>query len=246
MAKRRMLSVSLLEADCFYDLTAMTQTLYLHLNLNADDDGLVDNFRSIMRNLKASSRNLSTLIEEGYVIELTKHVIAITHWRQHNQIKSDRYTPTTHKELMSMLRLDENLRYFKASEGIFGDNCAPQDSIDKDSKVKGRIDKSREAQVSTDEVRIGEVMEEKEKKDNLSLSHTYIHSEEASPPSKQTEVNLPPPSNILNLIKLYYMSVHHTTDVSEFISFCEERDWIGIDGESIIENYKKYVDLWQH
>ena len=42
MAKRRMFSISLMESDEFYELSALTQALYFHLNLNADDDGIVD------------------------------------------------------------------------------------------------------------------------------------------------------------------------------------------------------------
>ena len=84
MAKRRMFSISLMESDEFYELSALTQALYFHLNLNADDDGIVDKVKSIMRDLGASSKNYSALINNGYIIELGKKAIAITHWHHHN------------------------------------------------------------------------------------------------------------------------------------------------------------------
>ena len=156
MAKRRMLSIDFCESDSFYELSSLCQALYFHLNLNADDDGLVDNVKSIMRDLKATKRNYQTLVDEGYIIELSKKVVAITNWHQHNRIKSDRYTPTDYVDLMRLLERDEKGRYFKASEVIFGDICAPQDRLGKDS-----IGKDSTVKVSTDKGSIAEVREEK-------------------------------------------------------------------------------------
>ena len=157
MAKRRMLSIDFCESDRFYELSSLSQALYFHLNLNADDDGFVDNVKSVMRDLKATKRNYQTLVDEGYIIELSHKVVAITNWHQHNRIKSDRYTPTDYVDLMKLLDQDEKGRYFKAREVFFGDICAPQDSIGKDSIGKDRIVK-----VSTDKGSIAEVREENE------------------------------------------------------------------------------------
>ena len=109
MAKRRMLSIDFCESDSFYELSSLCQALYFHLNLNADDDGLVDNVKSIMRDLKATKRNYQTLVDEGYIIELSHKVVAITNWHQHNRIKSDRYTPTDYVDLMRLLERDEKV-----------------------------------------------------------------------------------------------------------------------------------------
>ena len=245
MAKRRMFSISIMESDCFYELSALTQALYFHLCLNADDDGLVDNVRSVMRDLKAPSKTLQILLKEGYIIELGKNVIAITHWRQHNQIKSDRYTPTTHKELKKKLCLDEDNRYFKASEVIFGDNCDPQYSTDKDREVK----------ISTDNGSIAKFKEEKKKeeKDNISLLHTYIHSEALRLDEEQNSVNSPKKSSdadnlsnyaLITAIKLYFMKMYDKSYIDAFIEYYQARDWME-DGEKIsVENYKMYIDRW--
>ena len=239
MARRRMLSIALMESDGFYDLCPMTQLLYVHLNLNADDDGLVDKVRSIMRTLKASSKNQKQLIEEGYIIELSPKVIAITHWRQHNPIKSDRYTPTTYGGLMKLLGRDENSIYFKLSEDIFGDKCAPQDSIVKDSIDKGSTDKKSLCKRREDE--------EKTEENNLSLS--YIHSEAASQPeepasdvygNERTAIG----KELKNKIALYFMKKYKTMDIDGFVDYCEKLNWLGDEGESIKDNIGKYADRW--
>ncbi len=245
MAKRRMFSIPLMEADSFYELSALSQALYFHLNLNADDDGLVDNVRSVMRDLKATKNNLRQLIDEGYLIELNKKVVAITHWNQHNRIKSDRYTKTTYGELMSTLRRDENDRYFKASEVICGDICAPQDSIGKDSIVKDSTVK-----ISTDYGSIAEHSEEK-KRNNLSLLHTDLQAESASQNNERFGVFSDICSSSYRLsnafktaITLHFMKKYQTMDISGFLDYCESRNWVGDNGESMKENYREYADRW--
>ena len=56
MAKRRMLSVDLISSDAFCVLSSSAQMLYLHLNMNADDDGVVDKWKAILRYLRVKKR----------------------------------------------------------------------------------------------------------------------------------------------------------------------------------------------
>ena len=236
MAKRRMFSISLMEADSFYDLSPVTQALYFHLNLNADDDGLVDNVRSVMRDLKAPRKSFQLLVEEGYIIELDKKIVAITHWHQHNRIKSDRYTPTTHKELMNDLRRDENDRYFKASEVICGDICAPQDSIGKDSEVKVSTDKESVAEHRAEEKR--------EENKNNSLSLSYIQDCVASLPEPERVSDFLSHSSFLNAIRLYFMKKYQSLESTKFIEYYESKDWYSGTEKITVENYKRFVDEW--
>ena len=242
MAKRRMFSIALVEADSFYELSPLSQALYFHLNLNADDDGLVDNVRSVMRDLKASKNNLSQLIDGGYLIELDKKVMAITHWNQHNRIKGDRYTKTTYNELMSKLRRDENDRYFKASEDFFGNICAPQDRKGKDSTVEDSKAKESLAEHRAEEKR-------EEKKYN-SLFHTDIQTASASQNSADaTAINdLSIDSLTLqalkNNIRLYFMKKYNTVNTFGLIEHCEANNWLTEDGRPIAECYKDYAEEW--
>ena len=242
MAKRRMFSIALVESDSFYELSALSQALYFHLNLNADDDGLVDNVRSVMRDLKATKNNLSQLIDGGYLIELDKTVMAITHWNQHNRIKGDRYTKTTYNELMSKLRRDENDRYFKASEDFFGNICAPQDRKGKDSAVEDSKAKDRVVEHRAEEKR-------EEKKYN-SFFHTDIQTASASQNSADaTAINdLSIDSLTLqalkNNIRLYFMKKYNTVNTFGLIEHCEANNWLTEDGRPVAECYKEYAEEW--
>ena len=61
MAKRRMLSIDFCESDRFYMLSPTARMLYVHFILNADDDGFVDKWRSILRYLKIKSSMLDKI-----------------------------------------------------------------------------------------------------------------------------------------------------------------------------------------
>ena len=116
MAKRRMFSVEIMESDAFCVLPSSAQNLYFHLCMNADDDGFLDKWKSILRYLRIKSNMLDELIRTGYVIELGEEVILISDWRRHNTIRLDRYAKSSYNDLLDTLDKYPNGRYFKASE----------------------------------------------------------------------------------------------------------------------------------
>ena len=52
MANKRMFSQTITNSDRFLDMPQSTQLLYFQLGMQADDDGFLDNYNSIMRNVK--------------------------------------------------------------------------------------------------------------------------------------------------------------------------------------------------
>jgi hypothetical protein len=114
MAKRRMISVDILETDKFYRLTPSSQCLYVHMILNADDDGFVDNVESLIRVVGVERKYYRELVSREYLIEFESGVAVITHWKKMNKIRVDRYVPTDYTEELRMLTLDEKDRYIKA------------------------------------------------------------------------------------------------------------------------------------
>ena len=78
MAKRRMLTIPVVESDMFYDLSAAAQALYMHMNMNADDDGVVDRAKTIVGRMAIKKKMLYELIEGDYIIELEEGLYAIT------------------------------------------------------------------------------------------------------------------------------------------------------------------------
>lgn len=114
MAKRRMLDISIIESDRFRLLTPSAQALYLHLNMNADDDGIVDKWKSLLRCLAIRSEHLFTLINEEFVIPLPDNTLLIADWNVHNKIRRDRYVEGNHKDQLDTVLTQPNGRYFKA------------------------------------------------------------------------------------------------------------------------------------
>ena len=108
MAERRMFTKNITESDAFLDLSLSAQALYFHLSMSADDDGFVNNTRKIQRMLGCTDEDMSALISQGFVISFDSGVAVIVHWKQHNQIRKDRYRPTVYKKEMSMLSVNED------------------------------------------------------------------------------------------------------------------------------------------
>ena len=106
MANRRMFSKKIIDTDYFLDLPATTQVLYFHLALRADDDGFISAPKRIMRMIGSSEDDYKLLTAKGYVIPFNSGVCVIRHWRVHNYIQKDRYTPTFHKLEMSEVGMD--------------------------------------------------------------------------------------------------------------------------------------------
>ncbi len=118
MAQRRMFSKTITNSDSFLEMPDSSQNLYFHLSMNADDDGFVDNWKSIMRMTGHKEDDLKVLIAKQYIIPFDTGVIIIKHWRMNNYLRSDRYKGTVYKEELKNLSLDENLVYQMDTNGI--------------------------------------------------------------------------------------------------------------------------------
>ena len=116
MAKKRMFSVEIGESDAFCTMPSSAQSLYFHLCLNADDDGFVDKWKSILRYLKVRQPMLDLLIDQEYILEFPNDVLLVSDWRRHNTIKLDRYTESAYRYLLDTLERYPNGRYFKRSK----------------------------------------------------------------------------------------------------------------------------------
>lgn len=113
MAKKRMLSIPLVESDEFCKFPASTQAIYFHLNMNADDDGVVDNWQGVIKSINSKRSFLDPLIEKGYIITLESGALLIADWFESNTIRSDRYTSSRHARELDNFFLTPNGRYCK-------------------------------------------------------------------------------------------------------------------------------------
>ena len=140
MAQKRMFNNSVVGSDDFLEMPDSSQNLYFHLSMQADDDGFVDNWKSIMRMTGKKEDDLKILITKSFVIPFETGVLVIKHWRLNNYIQKDRYKETIYKEEKSMLSTDKSNVYNLDTECIH--------SIDKSSIDKSSIDKSSSSSVS--------------------------------------------------------------------------------------------------
>lgn len=120
MGNHRMFSKGVTESDKFLDMPLSAQALYMHLGLNADDDGFVNNPKKIQRMVGAADDDLKILFAKGFVINFETGIVVITHWKQQNAIRKDRYKGTLYREELAMLSCNDVGDY--ALNGIPTDN----------------------------------------------------------------------------------------------------------------------------
>ena len=111
MANRRMFSMTIIDTDAFLEMPDSSQVLYFHLAMRADDDGFISSPKRIARMIGASDDDLKLLVMKEFIIPFESGVCVIRHWRLHNYIRKDRYTPTFHKFEKSLIGLTENDSY---------------------------------------------------------------------------------------------------------------------------------------
>jgi len=133
MAQKRMFDKTITNADDFLEMPTSSQVLYFHLSMNADDDGFVNNWKSIMRMVGAKDDDLKVLVAKQYIIPFDSGVIVIKHWRINNYLRTDRYVETKYKEEKKKLSLDNSLVYQLYTNGIpsIEENSIDKNSIDK-------------------------------------------------------------------------------------------------------------------
>lgn len=144
MGKRRMVCTDITRSDAFLEMPSTSRLLYYDLLQEADDEGFVDNPKTVIRMTGASIDDLQVLISKKFVIlpDETKGVVVIKHWFIHNYIRSDRKVETNYKELRDLLDKDENGAYTMSTICLPSDNqMSAQVKLSKDklSKDKNNI-----------------------------------------------------------------------------------------------------------
>lgn len=136
MANKRMFSKDITDSDAFIEMSSAAQALYFHLNQGADDDGFNNQVQMAIMKAHASTDDLKILMVKNFVIRFECGVIVIKHWRLHNTLRKDRYTPTNYQDELNLLGIKDNGVYTLGcqvvAEGL-PDGCP---SIDKDSVDK--------------------------------------------------------------------------------------------------------------
>lgn len=111
MAERRMFTKKITNSDAFLEMSSAAQALYFHLNQEADDDGFNNQIQAAMFRAHASIDDLKVLLMKNFIIRFESGVIVIKHWRMHNTLRKDRYSPTNFQDELSLLDIKDNGSY---------------------------------------------------------------------------------------------------------------------------------------
>lgn len=140
MAERRMFAKCIVESDSFLDMPLTTQALYLHLGMNADDDGFVGSPKRIVRECGANEDDLKLLLAKRFILGFENGIVVIKHWKINNYIAKDRYKETAYKEQKALLQVKDNNSYTECIQDVY--KMDTQYSIGKNSIGKNSIDNS--------------------------------------------------------------------------------------------------------
>ena len=110
MAGRRCLSSKITESDPFYALPDNAQSLYLHLSMQADDDGFINNAVSVSNRIKGGAAALKRLVDKRFLLKFDD-VYVIKHWRISNSLKNDRLKPLAYASIAQKLWVKSNKAY---------------------------------------------------------------------------------------------------------------------------------------
>ena len=117
MAEKRMFSRELVESDQFLELPLSAQGLYMHICMEADDDGFVNNANRIRKVVEASQEDYRTLFDRGYLLQMANGLVVVAHWKICNSIRKDRYKPTVHQSEYKKLKVCDNVYTLSSESG---------------------------------------------------------------------------------------------------------------------------------
>lgn len=155
MAERRMYTKKITDSDAFIELSSAAQALYFHLNQGADDDGFNNQIQLAMLKAHASIDDLKVLLMKNFIIRFECGVIVIKHWRMHNTLRKDRYTPTNFQEELASLQLKDNGSYTLGCQA-----------------VAKRLPQEREEEISIGKNSLEECISKKERNQETVNNHT--------------------------------------------------------------------------
>lgn len=215
MAEKRMFTQKIIDSDAFLDMPLSAQALYFHLNMRADDDGFVNNPKKLQRYIGAADDDLKLLLAKRFVIGFESGVIVIKHWRMHNTLRRDRYSPTHYQEEFALLEVKDNKAY--TERGNIGcQTVAERLPNGCRSIVESSIDKSS----------IGEGREDEGRVTACGL------------PCPAETVEKPTLEDVIG----YVESCHLTVNPRRFYTYYSERDWKTVNGSPI--QWREKLQEW--
>ena len=224
---RSMFNDQITDSDAFLDMPLSTQALYFHFISSADNDGFVNNWRSIIKKTGAANNDFTLLIDKKFLYHFESGVIVIKHWRIHNLLRYDRYKPTVYQDELAMLDLQDNKAY--TMKLIETDEA--KDLFDYgDGLPNGN---QRLTQVKISKVKISKDIEEP--KQEIIINKNLDSS-------KKDKKFIPP--KLQDVID-YCTARKNKVDPKKFYDYFEAGDWKDSKGNQV-KNWKQKIITWEN
>lgn len=257
MAERRMFAKTIVLSDSFLDMPLSTRCLYFSFGMVADDDGFINNPKSILRMCGASKEDMDILTAEKYIIPFKSGVIAIRAWRANNYLQKDRCNPTSCKEEMKTLSVSDSGFYVELTcgseseerpdcyvESTCGSGMYTQKPKKEDSVYtqKGENDISVYTQKSENDDsvytqdRLGKVSIGQDNKKQNAPAGAGARTRDGE---KRTIFSQP----TLDEIREYCKSRNSNVDPEQFYDFYESKGWM--IGKNRMRDWKAAVRTWE-
>lgn len=110
MANKRMFAKEIIRSDEFLKLKPIQQILYIQLNLEADDEGVVNNSQFVMNIINARQSDLNALIDNKFVLIIDKLVV-IKHFFINNTLRNDRAKLSLYHDKLNNIYLGDDKIY---------------------------------------------------------------------------------------------------------------------------------------
>ncbi|MEG2907645.1 MAG: hypothetical protein RR945_00395 [Erysipelotrichaceae bacterium] len=191
MAERRMFAKTIIDSDAFLEMPQSSQLLYFHLCMRADDEGFINNAKSIMRNVGCKDDDMNVLISRKFAIYFESGIIAIKHWYIHNYLQKDRVKPTKYIEEKAMLKLDVNKSYTLCIHDVHKLDTSENMPISRENLQSIQNGYSLDTQVRLDKTRL----------DKISLVEGSIEEISLENTSEEKQLILSPNTTIENFIE---------------------------------------------
>lgn len=229
MAERRMMAKSIIDTDAFMEMPMSTQCLYFHLLLRADDEGFLQNAKLIMQMTGCKEDDMKLLIAKQYIIPFDTGVIVIRHWKIHNYIQKDRFTPTSCSRERKLLGVQDDKTY----EPVSG--CT-QNGYTLDTTCIQPVSKLY-TQVRLGKVRLGKVSLESDADKSAMSGKATTTTTKADHKSKRFKK----PS--IEELQAYITEMGYTFSANHFFDYYESNGWkVGRNG---MKSWKAACANWQ-
>lgn len=257
MAERRMFAKTVVLSDAFLDMPLSTRCLYFSFGMVADDDGFINNPKSILRMCGASKEDMDNLIAEKYIIPFKSGVIAIRAWRTNNYLQKDRCNPTSCTEEMKMLSVSDSGFYVELTcgseseeqpdcyvESTCGSGVYTQKSEKEDSVYTQKSEKDISVYTQKTEIgdsvytqdRLGKDRIGQDNKEQNAPTGAGAHTREGKKPAFFS-----PPT--IDEIQEYCRSRNNNVDPEQFYDFYESKGWM--IGKNRMKDWKAAVRTWE-